>query len=217
VTTFAPAAWGPAGDAPPPAKGERRRPLGDTRCQFLGVALELMAEKGYAATPLREIAARLGLTKAALYYHFPSKDDLLAALVEPAMAELRRLARSAPPSAAEECRRAALEGYVQLVAAHVDLIRVLSQDPSARRSPALAPAAALYHELAALLAGTSEPDTAQRTAVRAALGGIHAAVLQAAPDDDPGVVNRAAHLAAARALGLDEGTSAPPTEEASHE
>src|ERR1700739_4407518 len=49
---------------------------GDTRARIQRVALELFAEQGYERTSLREIAERLGVTKAALYYHFKSKEDV---------------------------------------------------------------------------------------------------------------------------------------------
>lgn len=52
----------------------------DTRERILDVALDLFVEKGYDKTSLREIAERMGFTKAALYYHFASKSDLLMAL-----------------------------------------------------------------------------------------------------------------------------------------
>jgi AcrR family transcriptional regulator len=52
----------------------------DTRERILDVALDLFIEKGYDKTSLREIAEHLGVTKAALYYHFPSKVDILSAL-----------------------------------------------------------------------------------------------------------------------------------------
>jgi AcrR family transcriptional regulator len=51
-----------------------------TRERILDVALDLFTEKGYDGTSLREIAERLGVTKAALYYHFASKEDILMAL-----------------------------------------------------------------------------------------------------------------------------------------
>ena len=51
-----------------------------TRDRILDVALELFTEQGFDATSLRQIAERLGVTKAALYYHFESKDDILMAL-----------------------------------------------------------------------------------------------------------------------------------------
>ena len=57
--------------------GPEARP---TRERILDVALDLFIEKGYDGTSLREIAEKLGFTKAALYYHFASKDDILMAL-----------------------------------------------------------------------------------------------------------------------------------------
>jgi AcrR family transcriptional regulator len=49
----------------------------DMRERILDVALELFNDQGYDATSLREIAERLGITKAAIYYHFQSKADIL--------------------------------------------------------------------------------------------------------------------------------------------
>jgi AcrR family transcriptional regulator len=60
-----------------------RGPVRDTRAAILEVAGELFAEKGYDATSLREISERLAITKAALYYHFRSKDDIMRALLAP--------------------------------------------------------------------------------------------------------------------------------------
>src|SRR6202035_2519093 len=57
-------------------------PRTDTRSRVQKVALELFAEQGYEKTSLREIAERLGVTKAALYYHFKSKEDIVSSLVE---------------------------------------------------------------------------------------------------------------------------------------
>ena len=54
----------------------------DTRQRALDVALELFAAQGYEKTSLREIAERLDVTKAALYYHFASKEALLTGIVD---------------------------------------------------------------------------------------------------------------------------------------
>jgi AcrR family transcriptional regulator len=53
---------------------------GSTRERILDVALDLFVNQGYDGTSLREIAERLGVTKAALYYHFEAKEDILMAL-----------------------------------------------------------------------------------------------------------------------------------------
>ncbi|MER7007009.1 helix-turn-helix domain-containing protein [Dactylosporangium sp. NPDC000555] len=52
------------------------------RAHIQRVALDLFIEDGYDKTSLREIAEKLGVTKAALYYHFPTKDDIVASLIE---------------------------------------------------------------------------------------------------------------------------------------
>jgi AcrR family transcriptional regulator len=51
-----------------------------TRERILDIALDLFTEQGYEKTSLRQIAERLGFSKAAIYYHFASKEDILMAL-----------------------------------------------------------------------------------------------------------------------------------------
>src|ERR1700677_4503337 len=65
---------------PPPAAPRPGRPRGSTRERILDVALDLFNDQGYDKTSLREIAERLGFTKAALYYHFERKEDILLQL-----------------------------------------------------------------------------------------------------------------------------------------
>lgn len=48
-----------------------------TRTRLLSEAASLFRERGFAATTTREIAARLGINKASLYHHAPSKESLL--------------------------------------------------------------------------------------------------------------------------------------------
>ncbi len=63
----------------------------DTRTRIQDVALDLFIEQGYEATSLREIAEKLGVTKAALYYHFKTKEDIVASMVEVRMAAIDEL------------------------------------------------------------------------------------------------------------------------------
>jgi AcrR family transcriptional regulator len=62
-----------------------------TRQRIRAAAMALFAEKGYTATPTREICKRAGITKPALYYHFRSKEDLYRELTLEAFAELFRV------------------------------------------------------------------------------------------------------------------------------
>ena len=174
----------------------------ETRDRILAVALQLIADQGFAATSTREISERLGFTKAALYYHFRTKDDLLAAIVAPMIEDLRALVEKVSGRGGPAARRQLVEGYVDLVATHEDLVRVLSDDPSVRRSLALSAASPLYDRIAWILSGTQTPGTAQRATVWAALGAVHAPLLRAEPGDDREVVRAAARTAAWAVLGL---------------
>jgi AcrR family transcriptional regulator len=62
--------------------GTKRQRRGDTRQRIQDVALELFAEQGYEKTSLREIAEQLDVTKAALYYHFKTKEEILVSIFE---------------------------------------------------------------------------------------------------------------------------------------
>lgn len=61
----------------------------DTRTRIRAAALDLFSTRGYEQTSLREIADQVGLTKASLYYHYPSKQALLLALVAPLVEDTR--------------------------------------------------------------------------------------------------------------------------------
>jgi AcrR family transcriptional regulator len=62
----------------------------DTRQRILAIAADLFARQGYTGTTIADIARELGTTTAALYYHFPSKADILGGLLaEPLIAYTR--------------------------------------------------------------------------------------------------------------------------------
>lgn len=63
------------GSTPQPRRGNTRQRIQD-------VALNLFADQGYEKTSLREIAEHLDVTKAALYYHFKTKEDILVSIFE---------------------------------------------------------------------------------------------------------------------------------------
>ena len=53
-----------------------------TKERILETALELFAQNGYLGTSMNDIAARLGITKAALYKHYAGKQEILKRIVE---------------------------------------------------------------------------------------------------------------------------------------
>jgi AcrR family transcriptional regulator len=54
----------------------------ETRERLLDAAVALISERGYAATGVGLVCQRAGVAKTALYWHFGSKEGLLAAVVE---------------------------------------------------------------------------------------------------------------------------------------
>jgi AcrR family transcriptional regulator len=55
----------------------------DTHAKIIAAAAEMLAEFGYSATSLDQVAERAGLTKGTIYYHFDSKEDLYWSVVFP--------------------------------------------------------------------------------------------------------------------------------------
>ncbi len=96
--------------------GAGHRRGSDTKAEIRKVALELFAQQGYEATSLREIAERLGITKAALYYHFNGKEDIVRSLFAEHLAALDDLvdwARDQPPG--PQLRTQAIDRMIDLV------------------------------------------------------------------------------------------------------
>ena len=61
-----------------------------TRARIMASALSLFVKKGYERTTFTDIAARLKMTKGAVYWHFETKEALLVALVEEMLEKFRR-------------------------------------------------------------------------------------------------------------------------------
>src|SRR6476659_116583 len=67
----------------------------DTRTRLIDVAVDLFTRHGFAGTSLQMIADELGFTKAAIYHHFRTREQLLTAVLEPILDELRTVVESA--------------------------------------------------------------------------------------------------------------------------
>ena len=111
----------------------------DTRSRLRELALELFAEQGYEKTSLREIAERLGVTKAALYYYFKSKEDIVRSLVEDYMADIDALiawGQGQPRTA--QTRAEIVRRYLEIVTNGTAVFRLLHQNQAAVSSLAAA-------------------------------------------------------------------------------
>ncbi|WP_214413097.1 TetR/AcrR family transcriptional regulator [Sphaerisporangium fuscum] len=149
----------------------------DTRSRILAAACELFAERGYAATSLADIAARVGLTKTAVAYHFHPKDRLAAELIAPAADDLiALLGRDFGPDP-----RSFIEPLTDFVVRHRAVIGLLMEDiGGADGAPPGSPGEtirAFRDEIYAKLAGPS-PDDASRVRAWAVMGSLYFAVVK---------------------------------------
>ncbi|MFF4789954.1 TetR/AcrR family transcriptional regulator [Streptomyces sp. NPDC001276] len=107
---------------------------GNTRQRIQDVALELFAEQGYEKTSLREIAERLDVTKAALYYHFKTKEEILVSLFESLtrpMEELIEWGRRQPHTL--ETKQEIVRRYDQALADAAPLFRFMQENQATVR------------------------------------------------------------------------------------
>ncbi|MFJ3231720.1 TetR/AcrR family transcriptional regulator [Streptomyces sp. NPDC086787] len=112
-------------------KQQRR---GNTRQRIQDVALELFVEQGYEKTSLREIAERLDVTKAALYYHFKTKEEITVSLFEDLtkpMADLIEWGRQQPHTL--ETKQEIVRRYSQSLVDAAPLFRFMQENQATVR------------------------------------------------------------------------------------
>jgi AcrR family transcriptional regulator len=103
-----------------------------SRQRFIDVAVQLFTQHSFAGTSLQMIADELGVTKAAVYHHFHTREELLTAVVEPLVEELRTVVEEAEALRGRQARaERMLTGFVDIVVRHQGLTAVLSGDPGA--------------------------------------------------------------------------------------
>jgi AcrR family transcriptional regulator len=96
---------------------------GGRRDHILRVAARVFAEKGYRATSLQEIADEVGVTRPSFYYHFKSKQEILAAIVDAAFQRAEGAidqATAADGSAADQIRDF-VRRYVEINTEHAEV------------------------------------------------------------------------------------------------
>jgi len=137
------------------------------RLQILDIAARHFRTRGYAAVSMRDIASEAGMRTPSLYYHFPSKDDLVIAVMDRGIAVVRETVTAAlntlPPDAGTAQRLAiairahlhALHGLSDYTSANV---RIFGQLPEALRRANLPERRAYQAIWSGLLAPTCGVD-----------------------------------------------------------
>jgi AcrR family transcriptional regulator len=104
----------------------------DTRQRLIEIAVRLFIERSFAGTSLQMIADELGITKAAVYHHFRTREELLTAVVEPVLHELRVVIETAEAKRTFHARAEhMLSGYAAIAVQHRAVVAVLASDSGA--------------------------------------------------------------------------------------
>ncbi|MEV0708211.1 helix-turn-helix domain-containing protein [Nocardia aurea] len=170
------------------------------RDEILAAARELFLRRGYAATSIADIAAAVGASKAAVFYHFKTKDSIAAELLESPSHAVTRLI--------ERAREQRL-GPAQILTEYIDgaaetgaLFIAFATDPSVADLIPQHDADAACRQIIELLAGPA-PTPADRVRARAAFAVAQTVV--SALQENAGVlgaeVRAEIRAAALRALG----------------
>lgn len=146
------------------------------REQIEDVASALFSDRGYRATSMRDIARELDIRGASLYAHIPSKEAVLASIVERAAERFHQAIQpiaQGPGTAADRLRRM-IDAHVRVVAegrqrAHVFLFEWVSLGPERREAVARSRDAYEGHFTRVIAEGIASGELAHEDARMAAI------------------------------------------------
>ncbi len=164
------------------------------------MARDLFAQQGVQRTSLQDIADRLGITKAALYYHFASREELVRSILVPLIDEGEQFVTDQENSGYTNARQL-LEGYFDFHYRHrQDLMLVLAELTMLADLGLIDKVLAWRDRLGKLVFGP-QPTLSQSTRAVVAFGGLQDCCLQF-PDTPYEVLRATSVEAALDALGV---------------
>jgi AcrR family transcriptional regulator len=141
---------------------------------LLAAALDRFTRRGYDATSVAELAAATGMSKAAVSYHFRTKNDLLHALTDPLLDNLDALIERHPPRPhwPDEVQ-ALLEDYLTALTDHSQVAAWVDSDKAVLNHPEIG---ARLHQnterMCQAITGSTANGTAATARATAALGSL---------------------------------------------
>jgi AcrR family transcriptional regulator len=113
-----------------PAREPTSTPYSAAQRRTIAVALELFTQHGVAGTSLQMIADGLGVTKAAVYHQFNTKDEIVLAAAEVELAKLESVVYAAETQpSSKQARNALIEGIVDLTVDRRRTVNTILSDP----------------------------------------------------------------------------------------
>ncbi|WP_066901999.1 TetR/AcrR family transcriptional regulator [Mycolicibacterium houstonense] len=175
----------------------------ETRERLVDAAVRLFTRHGFAGTSLQMIADELGFTKAAIYYHFRTREQLLTAVLDPVLAQMQQIVDEAENHRGAHARADRMvRGYAELAVRNRALVSVLASDASVNEALRTRPEwDTLIDRQMALLADV-DPGPAGTVKAAMVFSGIAGGAGVASADLTDEQLCRHLTEAARRALGL---------------
>jgi len=145
------------------------------------LALARFRVSGFVGTSIADLAGALGVSKAAIYYHYRSKDALLHRLVDPLLDAIDAFIQDhhqPTPTA-----RPLLGDYLAVLLAHRDVVPLITTDVAVLNHPAIGPRLRAQNQQLQSLLTAPNTEVAARLRAEAALGAIWRPLIAQPPLD----------------------------------
>jgi AcrR family transcriptional regulator len=146
------------------------------------LALDRFRVDGFVGTSIADLAGALGVSKAAIYYHYRSKDTLLHRLIDPVLdaidACIHDHTTTPPPTP-----RQMLGAYLSVLIAHREVVPLIATDVAVLNHHTIGPRLRTQNQQLRALLTTADTSVAARLRAEAALGGIWRPLIAEPPLD----------------------------------
>jgi AcrR family transcriptional regulator len=137
------------------------------------LALARFRVGGFVGTSVADLAAALGVSKAAIYYHYRSKDALLHHLIDPLLDAIDACIQDhTTPAASARTTRRLLDAYLAVLLAHREVVSLVATDVAVLNHPTIGPRLRAQHQQLHSLLAAPSASVAARLRAEAALGAI---------------------------------------------
>ena len=138
------------------------------RQEILDAATKMFAVRGYGSVSIADLAEALSTSKAAIYYHFNFKQELLATIVSPLLESVRDCVWGDQPTVEQ-----LLGDYIDVLLAHREQLRILLGDVGAVMATDVGPIMWDNHERLMVRLRAGDDTTRSLTKASAVSGALH--------------------------------------------
>jgi AcrR family transcriptional regulator len=148
------------------------------------LALARFRVSGFVGTSIADLAGALGVSKAAIYYHYRSKDTLLHQLIDPLLDAIDAcIGDHTTPATSARTPRGLLGAYLAVLFAHREVVPLVATDVAVLNHPSIGPRLRTQNQQLQSLLAAPDTSVSARLRAEAALGAIWRPLITEPPLD----------------------------------